>query len=950
MTNEARDCERAAELFAEWAVLFEHTGAPSFDAWIAERREHAPALRAHFERWRRVQPWVDKLAFDDRSSALAATDPTAVELSTGAVIAAIDEPRLDPERYEMLGEVGRGGMGIVFKAFDRHLERSVCIKVVRRQWLAGEGGDAALDERVLQRFVQEARSAARLAHPAIVPVHELGCDQRGRPYFTMDFVDGRDLGRILDEHIGGGGDGSLARLVGVLLRVSEALAFAHENGVLHRDVKPTNVMVGAFGQVYVMDWGLARTAQTRERELDTPQPASASGSSSLTREGHALGTVAYMAPEQARGELERIDARADVYSLGAVLYELLAGRRPYARESESLSASQLLARVRAGPPQALESCAPNAPTELVSICRKAMARERDERYPNARELASDLRAWLEGRVVAAHRTDRAERVLKWIRRNRSLSAALAALSVVAMVALGAIAWLGERSRRAREDVFRLTAQHELRELRRDGDELWPVHPRWIERYQDWLARAESLVAALPQHRETLRAIELRGHEIALEGWLARHPHDASVRALLQARASLGELEGELANDDERLAAARARVAELGASLKSLDRFEFDDARDHWWHDELVQLVSDLEAFADPERGCIAGVSAAFGTGVARRLALARELVALDQASTWPSVERDLAGEPRYAGLALPAQSGLVPLGRDPRSGLLEFAHLASGRVPVRDANGELALDDESCIVLVLIPAGVVELGAQRDAALPHYDASALDLEAPRQRVELDAFFLSKFEWTEAQWQHATGENPSYYSAGSPFVAAEHGARLPVENVSWNEVALQLDRAGLTLPTEAQWEYAARAGTSTIWHTGDDVASLLGYENIAGEEARAFFTRELAFESGFDDGFATPAPVGSLLPNAFGLHDVGGNLREWCRDKIGTYGSAVRRGDGDGERLDAFGRSYVMRGGSFYHRASTARSSARMYSLPTDRFVHLGCRPSRAIER
>jgi len=150
-----------------------------------------------------------------------------------------------------------------------------------------------------------------------------------------------------------------------------------------------------------------------------------------------------------------------------------------------------------------------------------------------------------------------------------------------------------------------------------------------------------------------------------------------------------------------------------------------------------------------------------------------------------------------------------------------------------------------------------------------------------------------------------------------------------------------------LPTEAQWEYGCRGGTETVWYTGDDVASLRGYENLHGEEALSFFDKRTEYEIGFDDGFVLHCAVGSLAPNPFGLHDMVGNVSEWCRDMIGVLGMPVR--PGDGERLDLGSRSRTERGSSFYGLARRGRPSERRYRLPTEQNLALGCRPSRAIE-
>ncbi len=361
------------------------------------------------------------------------------------------ESRLTPStRFRVEGEIARGGMGAILQIWDEDLRRTMAMKVA----LGGAGGRAPslteeVDPRVLARLLEEAQVTGQLDHPGIVPVHELGLDETGRVYFTMRLVRGRDLEHVFALVRTGAEGWSVTRALGVLLKACEALAYAHDKGVVHRDLKPANLMVGRFGEVYVMDWGLARVRGERERHdlrvaadpgalagreqplaVDRREDASGQGNEELyTMDGDVLGTPAYMAPEQARGELERIDARSDVYSMGAMLYALLGGSAPYGPRGAFAVLQELLA----GPPRPLEELAPAAPAELVAIAAKAMAREPAQRYPDMLALAEDLRAFLEGRVVSAFETGALAEARKWVRRNRPLAAALAA-GVLALVA------------------------------------------------------------------------------------------------------------------------------------------------------------------------------------------------------------------------------------------------------------------------------------------------------------------------------------------------------------------------------------------------------------------------------------------------------------------------------------------------------------------------------------
>lgn len=325
------------------------------------------------------------------------------------------------DRYEVRTEIASGGMGTVLEVWDRNLARRLAMKLVR-----ADRRPLDPDEwrRRQARLHNEAQVLGQLVHPGILPLHDVGETAAGDRFFTMQLVRGKHLGALIDACHAGSSPWTLTRLLGALLRVVEAMAYAHSQGVLHRDLKPSNVMVGPFGETYVLDWGLAKVLDpARNADPDTPALGPEDADATRTIAGQVVGTPAFMAPEQAEGVA--VDARADVYAAGAILYNLLTGESPYQGEAES--PAQLLEVVRSRPPRTPDAVRLAVPAELVSITQRAMARDPSARYPSMQELAEDLRAYLEVRVVRAHATGALVELRKWIRRNRAAATAVAIL-------------------------------------------------------------------------------------------------------------------------------------------------------------------------------------------------------------------------------------------------------------------------------------------------------------------------------------------------------------------------------------------------------------------------------------------------------------------------------------------------------------------------------------------
>lgn len=286
-------------------------------------------------------------------------------------------PIVDAGHYELLGEVARGGIGRIIKARDRRLRREVALKQLHDP----REGNA--------RFVREAMLTARLQHPSIIPVHEVGRFSSGDPFFAMKLVHGQSLRDAIHERP------TLEQRLELLpnvLAVADAMAYAHSQRVIHRDLKPSNVLIGAFGETVVIDWGLAKDLDVDDLSQPAPHANLETLSSDATNTGAILGTPVYMPPEQALGE--SVDQRADVYALGALLYHVIGGTPPF----EGRNGTEVLSKVITSAPPAIATVVPGVPADLAAIVARAMSRAKEQRYPDARALAEDLRRYQLGQI------------------------------------------------------------------------------------------------------------------------------------------------------------------------------------------------------------------------------------------------------------------------------------------------------------------------------------------------------------------------------------------------------------------------------------------------------------------------------------------------------------------------------------------------------------------------
>lgn len=839
----------------------------------------------------------------------------------------IGERALEARPVEIAGivlqrELGSGGMGTVYLATQEHpIRRQVAVKVVKR----------GMDTRqVLARFAVERQALAAMNHDAIAKVYDAGETADGRPYFLMEYVPGIPITEFCAR-----GRLEIAARIRLVREVCMGVMHAHQKGVIHRDLTARNLLVATeSGRAIpkIIDFGLARATDDH-----------AAGETLLTRDGQVVGTPEYMSPEQADPSRGDLDTRTDVYSLGVLLYELLVGELPISsaalRRGSLAEIQRRICQEEPARPSARvasldEAKARRAATERATgvshwrrllrgdldwIVMRCLEKDPARRYESVGALAADLLRYLAHEPVEAGPPSPGYRLRKLVRRHRGLVAA-ASVVLVAIVA-GAIATAiqylraeenaAAASARATElgrrtEEFDLLAHLvRLRESRDTAQRLFPPTPELVPELRAWLE---------------VDAARLRAARPSLQRVIARlgRPLDATDPP--------GETRAELAAESDRFL-----LHTLSELDRELARFEADE-------------VADVRA----------------------RLAWAErvhELTVERHRDRWEAVRRELAAAD--PPIALDPQDGLIPLGANPSSGLQEFYHLRSAfdpagtvdagslSLPSRDGrSGEIAVGDDTGIVFVLVPGGTFTMGAQAtDPRAANFDAAATSSDTPHE-VSLGPFFIARHETTKGQWARlSAGEQPSLYVIGTqstgnpePFSAAH-----PVEHVDWSMCTELARRHGLALPTEAQWEYACRAGTATPWWCGVDARDLAGCANVldlcAGRHQKSWGTPE----GEFDDGRASLAPVGRYRPNRFGLHDMHGNVREWCQDLYGDYSVPVRAGDGLRLCTDP-NAGRTIRGGSFYSAASGVRTARREWIAPGFRNNGIGLRLARALSR
>lgn len=863
--------------------------------------------------------------------------------------------------HHVIGTIGKGGMGVVHKATQRELHRSVALKTPNHPQLH-------------RRFTEEALISGYLNHPNIIAVHNLIQGADNTLALTMPLIDGVTWDEKVKSDYAQSTDGLSNRRLNehldYLLKVCQAVSYAHHKGVLHNDLKLENIMVGHFGDVVVMDWGCA----THNPSVDIDLPFHILHPTSIRR---PFGSPCYMPPELANGQGTQIGTWTDTYLLGAMLYEILEGRPP--RHGSTLG--DVIELATTGSFEPFQHC--NSST-LQQICRRALAPNIEDRYQTPEALEHDLRGYF--------RAEQSEQLLQSVQNalaqeqqfqySDSHNALVTLIEAVSMTQQANELWPSQEAK-----DLRITASRQLvtRALDMGDLELAGAYLNHMPTGQEDLQ--QSLLRKQRQRQEELDAVARNKRltrlvllftivGLSVGGALVNQSRQEALRQQAIAEARLVELsslsdiqtaqqlqsemdtlwplrESTVPKIERWINTAERLVSRKSTHVTHLEALHNDtsnrDAQLLAWELGIVSdLLSDIDTF---ESKWIPEIKAR------RIFAMSIQERSIDSVQDrWNEAIQSIQRLPIYNGLTLTPQLGLVPLQPNPTSGLWEFAHLQSGNPP-EIIDGQYILTDDTGIILTLLPSSAFWMGANKTGTY-NIDPRAKETEGPVHQVELAPFFMSKYEMTQGQWLRMNAHNPAAYPVGTEMQPQPISARHPIEQITWSEANTTLYRYDLQLPTEAQWEYAARGlrtapnttpDSNPVFWTGDTVASLQGTLNIADMGGRRLGSPESwRFESVLDDGHMVHAPIGSFAANPFGLHDMLGNVWEWCSDRFGEY--TLPTEPGTGKRLAPEDAPNLFRGGGFRASSVHVRSADRYSIYATDYSAYdVGLRPARLID-
>jgi formylglycine-generating enzyme required for sulfatase activity/serine/threonine protein kinase len=731
------------------------------------------------------------------------------------------------DRYCLVAAIGRGGMGVVYRAWDRIENRYAVVKMPRAELLS--------QGQFRERFAHELEVVRGLWHAAIVPVVDIGEEPLegtasgfGMPYAVMPYLAGGSLSRRQRKRDGTAVPDAPESLWLWLPQIAEALDYVHSEGLVHRDVKPDNILFDGLGDPHLGDFGIAKVVLQAEAETR-----------GLTKTGMSIGTPEYMAPELVAGATP--DGRADQYTLAVTVFEILAGRKPFVANTPAA----VLVQQATVPAPRLDSIRRGLPPSLVDAIDRALEKKPESRFSSCEGFVHALLAEVAKPAEA--------------QKLRLMCPDCGELLKVKP------SWAGQKGK-CPSCTKQLVVSTDLRSLWLEADRsqattVEPAEQRstlgdafgWLNRQGIAIGLVMGLAALIPWL-------------LIASGFTSRRDADGLIKAEQAEQAALQQLAVASAGEE--------------ATAQSLKQAQEEVRR---LREQLEQAAIDMAEQIDANN---ARMTEQIETSKAREAELQQALAA----------QQELA-ESRLAMLEKVNDEATEPRPTEPPDQPIDSAQMLVNSIGIR---------------LKLIPVGTFKMGQTGDrSAMPQHEVT---LTKP--------FYIGIHEVTNAQWTRLMGTMPSTWK----------DAELPVHNVSWddaNRFCLLLSalpeekQAGrmYRLPTEAEWEYVCRAGSTTQWSFGDDVGELRNYAWIdrnSGEK---------------------PCPVGRKNPNAWGLHDMHGNVWEWCSDWYGLYGKAAVT-DPQGPST---GSSRVLRGGCWNGTAGGCRSAGRLWLDPSVRGDILGFR-------
>jgi serine/threonine protein kinase/formylglycine-generating enzyme required for sulfatase activity len=832
-----RRSEAAAELFA--AAL-----TP------AQLAELGAAPRPRFER-----------TLVETPTATLAPTSGAVDLAFEST--SVGRPPDGGERYLLGGRLGEGGGGLVLDALDTAIGRRVALKVLKHD------GD---DERTSSvRFLREARVTARLEHPSVIPVYDVGSLADGEPFYAMRIVKRQTLREILlDER-----RVSLARLCAMFVQICRGLSYAHASGVIHRDLKPENILVGDYGEIYIADWGLCKVVGEDEPERP-PVEALAPDTILDTQQGATLGTPGYMAPEQAKGRWHEVDSRSDLFSLGVILYEILAGQPPFSGPSGLAIITASMAHEPA-PPRTIN---PDCPLVLQDLCLQLLSKDKAGRPASAAAVADEIEAFLEGAKERDRRRREAE-------------------------------WLCERAQRPARRYLEAGAERD-RLLAAARAMLEPIEG-WqpIERKKPgWALEERAGAIELERVRSLSEAVELYSQALG---------HDPVNR---QARAGLASLYWARARQAEAERNEPARIFNESLVL------EYDDGP----YAALISAGARISITSDPP-----------GADVLACTYVERDRILV------PTGEQFLGRTPLREA-ELPPGSYLFVLRRVGRSDTRYPARLVRGEH--HQAEVRLFTEAQIGAGFVHIPASRVAIGGDPEAfdALPLQEVTVGDFAMARFPVTVDEYMefinhlalrdpaqaeeraprdlASNLMLARREERWAVRADIVVEGDGRRYCPLDQVGRVAAMAMSWFDAAAycrwrgERDRVWYRLPTEAEWEKAARGADGRVFAWGDKFDPTF----CKMKESRP--------------GLPQPEPVGAfpMDESVYGVRDLTGGMRTWTADVHGLV-SAEEALAGPEEAAGP----RVNRGGAWNIPMLRCRTAARFRNFANDRYVNNGFR-------